>query len=516
MSTPIVVNGRYELEPLPVAKGGMGEVWFGHDTRLDRRVAVKFVRFPEGKPDEELIRRFVRESRIASRLEHPGVPAIYDAGVHEDRPFLVMQRINGLSVADLVAEQGHLSVGWSAAIAAQACAVLSAAHAASLVHRDLKPSNLMLEPDGGVKILDFGLATAVDLADFSKITNTGQVLGTPSYMAPEQILAGLSGPASDLYALGCTLHEMLCGRQVFAGATTYTIMNKQVDEHPPTVRSRRPDVPAALDELVLALLEKNPEDRPGGADEVYDRLLPFAVDLEPMPGALRPPAAPSPVRRYAAVLSRVFAGERATAKPAPVPPPTSRPSAQVDVDAEQVRDQAEHLIQQRRFNQAADVLAGAVAHADACSAPPGGDPVGLRRQYADALFDSGDYQRAAPAYHNLVGILATVYGPDADEVLACRLREATCHALSGRTAQALTQLDQLLADEERLFGGHAARVLDLRRQIGLLQLGAGQRAAAEQTLTSLLADLRQAHDPDHHTITATTELLAGLRRTAST
>lgn len=506
MPARIVVNNRYELEPLPVAKGGMGEVWFGHDTRLDRKVAVKFVRFPDGKPDEELTRRFVRESRIASRLEHPGVPAVYDAGVHEGRPYLVMQRIDGISVSDLIAEQGRLPVGWAAAIAAQTCSVLSVAHAASLIHRDLKPGNLMLEPDGCVKVLDFGLAVGMDLIDFSKITNTGQVIGTPSYMAPEQILAGLSGPASDLYALGCTLHEMLCGEPVFAGSTSYTVMNKQVGEAAPAVRSVRADVPPELDELVLALLEKKPEDRPANANAVFERLAPLAVGLQPIPGVLNPPGSPSPVRMYAAVVGRVFADAPHSVAPQPAQAPP-RDAA----DAATARDEADRLIEQERYTQAADVLADAVGQADRAD----DDAVNLRRQYADALFESGDYHRAGPAYRDLVRALTDRFGPHADEVLACRLREATCQALLGQTTLALKQLQVLLTDERALFGEHDERVLDLRRQIGLLQLGAGQRRAAEQTLTSLLADLRRVHSPDHPSVTGTADLLAGLRRTAS-
>ncbi|SNT28362.1 Serine/threonine protein kinase [Asanoa hainanensis] len=369
MSARTVVSGRYELDALPVAKGGMGEVWFGHDTRLDRPVAVKFVRFPQGEPDAQLIRRFVRESRIAARLEHPGVPAVYDAGVHDGRPFLVMQRIHGISVADLIAELGRLPVGWATAIAAQACAVLAVAHAASLVHRDLKPSNLMLEPDGGVKVLDFGLAMAIDLADFSTITNSGQVLGTPAYMAPEQILGGLSGPASDLYALGCTLHEMLCGEPVFAGSTTYALMDKQVDEEPVAVRTLRPDVPAALGELVLRLLEKKPEDRPASAAEVHERLLPYAVELVPLPGILQPPSAASPVRMYAKVLGRVFGTAAPPAAPPAVPVPRTAPPVSGDLA------EARRLIAQSRYSQAADVLGAMVGHA--------GPDTALRQEYAD-------------------------------------------------------------------------------------------------------------------------------------
>ncbi|WP_229070995.1 serine/threonine-protein kinase [Actinoplanes sp. DH11] len=298
-------DGRYELQPLPLARGGMGDVWLGRDIRLDREIAVKFLRFPNGVPDDGLVRRFDRESRITARLEHPGVPAVYDVGVHDGRPFLVMQRIHGISVADLIAEQGPLPIGWASAVAAQVCAVLMAAHGAALVHRDLKPSNLMLEPDGSVKVLDFGLAVAPTLADFSTITNTHQSLGTPAYMAPEQVEAGTSEAATDLYALGCTLHEMLSGERVFSAPTSFSVMMKQVRETPPPLRSLRPEVPVELEQLILDLLRKRPRDRPRSADVVYQRLLPFVAGLVPLPGALHPAGTSSPARSYAGVLAKI-------------------------------------------------------------------------------------------------------------------------------------------------------------------------------------------------------------------
>ena len=180
MSGRTLLNGRYELDPLPVPGGAMGQVWFGRDTTLDREIAVKFIRFADDRRDDELVRRFRRESGITARLEHPGVPAVYDCGEENGRPFLIMQRMRGINLADLLAEQGGpLPIGWAAAIAAQICSVLCAAHEAKLVPRDLKPANLMLEPNGAVKVLDFGLAVAPTLSDFSKITQTGSP-GTPA------------------------------------------------------------------------------------------------------------------------------------------------------------------------------------------------------------------------------------------------------------------------------------------------------------------------------------------------
>jgi non-specific serine/threonine protein kinase len=205
-----------------------------------------------------------------------------------------MQFIDGVTVADVVGEQGSLPVPWAAAIAAQACAVLSAAASLGICHRDLKPTNLMLCPDGSVKVLDFGLAMLRE-ADVLQFTRTGQILGTPAYMAPEQITGGVAEPRSDLYALGCVLHEMLTGRQLFTGPTAYVVFDKQVKERPPSVSG----VPTELDELIGRLLEKELQKRPADANELYDRLQPFVAGLPMLPGFLTPPSIPSPGRMYA-------------------------------------------------------------------------------------------------------------------------------------------------------------------------------------------------------------------------
>ena len=499
MSKRTLINGRYELEPLPLARGGMGEVWAAHDTQLDRPVVVKLIRSSEGVPEsDDYVRRFLRESRITARLQHPGVPAVHDVGVHEGRHFLVMQRIHGMSLSDLIAESGQLELGWTASIAAQICAVLSVAHGASLVHRDLKPSNVMVEPDGGVKVLDFGLAVAPTLPDFSKITQTGQPVGTPAYMAPEQIVAGVSGPTTDLYALGCTIHEMLTGRHVFDGSTPFTIMSQQVSEKPPPLRDFRSDVPVVFEELVLDLLAKRPEDRPPTADLVYERLMPFAIGLGPMPGILDPPSKPSPVRMYASVLSRVFVG---VAGPGPTePPPTHSPAAgPTTVSRQQLadaREEAAALVRQSRFSQAAEALASVLEAAGSVFDPADRDVVSLRLDLANARFEGGDYRAAAPEYRALARDLEAQKA-DPALVLQCRLKEATCHALAGDVAHALEQLQGLEADQSRVFGPNDPRTIELRRQIALLQLGAGDREAAVLTLSRLHRDLVRLHGKDH-------------------
>lgn len=295
----MLIADRYELDELPLGKGGMGAVHGGHDRHLGRRVAVKFLHLPGG-PDDELERRFVREARILARLEHPGAPVLYDFGTFESRLYQVMQFIDGVTVADLVAEHGPVPVPWACAIAAQACAVLSAAHSLAICHRDLKPTNLMLCPDGSVKVLDFGLAMLRE-ADVAQFTRAGQILGTPAYMAPEQIQRGVAGPRSDLYALGCVLYELLTGAQLFTGPTAFAVFEKQVRGEPPAV----PGLPPALADVLRDVLRKEPADRPGDADRLFDRLQPFATELPPLPGFLHSAGAPSPTRMYARLLGRV-------------------------------------------------------------------------------------------------------------------------------------------------------------------------------------------------------------------
>lgn len=486
-----VLNGRYELDELPIGKGGMGEVWLGRDVKLDREVAVKLIRFPGDGSDQEFVRRFVRESRITARLEHPGVPAVYDVGTHDGRPFMVMQRIRGISVADLVAEQGPLPIGWAAAIAAQTCSVLAAAHDAALVHRDLKPGNLMLCPDGTVRVLDFGLAVALASAD-SQITRTGQTLGTPAYMAPELVLAGTTGPRTDLYALGCTLFEMITGRSPFRGATAYAVMSKHVDELPASIRALRSDVPQTLASLVEELLAKNPDQRPAAAAEVYERLLPFATGLEILPGVLTPPPVHSPVRMYAAVVARVL-GLASTAAPPSV--------SDVDLDRDDIaraRAEAQSLVRRSRFSQAAEILSAVAGPATRVLGAADPAVLSLRFELANAWFDGGEYSRAGSVYRDLAADVAAHLGPDDDLGLRARRQQATCAALTGDIATALRSLRALVDDTGRLHGAGDERVLELRKQIALLELGAGHLEPAKAALTSLLADvegLRGPRDP---------------------
>jgi serine/threonine protein kinase len=271
-----VVGGRYELVR-PLGRGGMGEVWLGRDTRLDRDVAVKLLRpgsLPAGSDVEALISRFAREARLTARLENPGVPAVYDTGSDNDDLYLVMQVIGGADLAEFEAENEPVPLGWVVAIGAQISSILGAAHSAGLVHRDLKPRNVMITHAGEIKVLDFGIAVLRD-ADLTRITRTSEAVGTPAYMAPEQAMHGVSSPSSDLYSLGCVLYELITGRHVFEASTALAIMHRHYSEVPMPVGNIRPETDPRLADLVTRLLAKDPRARPADAREVYDILVPM-------------------------------------------------------------------------------------------------------------------------------------------------------------------------------------------------------------------------------------------------
>lgn len=507
------IAGRYELDPVHIGKGGMGEVWGATDTRLRRRVAVKFVRFGD---DPELIKRFVRESQLTARMRHPGVPVLYDAdrvggGPFDGRLYLVMELIDGINVEDLVAEHDPLPVGWAAAIAAQVCAVLSYAHGKSFVHRDLKPSNLMVDKDGAVKVLDFGLAVALDADERSRLTSTDQLLGTLAYMAPEQF-RGQYSPSSDLYALGCVLYQMLSGKGPFQGPDHVSLMHAHIYEEAVPLRRLRGDVPPDLENLVRRLLAKAPEARPASADEVFDALHPHTAGLQELPGAVR--AGRSALRMYADVAGRTLTAYTAPAPHRPPPAAAKPPPADSFSlgDIARARRDAERLMRESRLDEAARALSRTSARAESVLGGDHSEIVALRTELADVLFKAGDYSAAASAFHALAEDAARRDGTGSETALGLRFQEASSRALDGDMDRALAQLKDLIGDETRLFGKDDDRVLDHRRQLGLLLHGAGRTPTAVHVLEDLAADVERLRGGDDPMLRTVRDALARIHR----
>ncbi len=252
-----LLDQRYEIGP-PLGAGGMSEVFEGYDRNLDRRVAVKFLKADVADPKAR--ERFEHEARSAASFTHPNAVTVYDVGEAGTRPYIVMELVEGKNLADVLARAGPLPPREAVHIADQVLAALGAAHARGLVHRDVKPGNILVTPKGWVKLADFGIAKAVSDAT-GGLTMTGQVMGTPKYLAPEQAAGRATTPRSDLYSTGVVLYEMVAGAPPFEGDTPVAIALAHQQAPVPPLAERRPGLPAALVATVDRALEKDPARR---------------------------------------------------------------------------------------------------------------------------------------------------------------------------------------------------------------------------------------------------------------
>jgi eukaryotic-like serine/threonine-protein kinase len=284
-----VLAGRYRLDEV-IGRGGMSTVYRATDLSLDRVVAVKVAMDPLLERDPVYASRFKREARAAAGISNPGVATVYDAGADGPTRYIVMEYVEGRDLAAILRDGGPLAPSRAAGIAEQVADTLAAAHAAGIVHRDIKPGNIMVTPEGRIKVLDFGIARTTDGVN---LTQTASVLGTAPYMSPEQAMGQPADARSDIYSLGCVLYEMLTGKPPFMGDLPAAVLHQHVRVAPKSPRALNPDVPPALDALVLQMLAKSPEDRPQTAAEVRDRLAALAAATEattPLPPAPPPPA----------------------------------------------------------------------------------------------------------------------------------------------------------------------------------------------------------------------------------
>ena len=288
-----LLGGRYRIERL-LGGGGMATVWRGRDLRLDRPVAIKELS-GEGLRQPLALERFDREARAVGRLSHPNVVSVYDVGTQDGRPYLVMELVEGPTVATLLAD-GPLPVADVLAMGSQVCDGLAAAHAAGIIHRDIKPANLIVTSGGVVKICDFGVARLLDPSANANLTGPATAWGSPNYMAPEQINAGPIDRRTDLYALGCTVYAMLTGAPPFTAGETFGVLHQHMTKPPESLRLRRTEVPSQVEALVSDLLAKTPDERPSDARVVRARIVAAQADLA-LAGAravlLRSAAAPA-------------------------------------------------------------------------------------------------------------------------------------------------------------------------------------------------------------------------------
>jgi tRNA A-37 threonylcarbamoyl transferase component Bud32 len=272
-----LIAGRYELEEL-VGTGGMSSVYRAHDRLLERTVAIKMLHEHHSR-DEDYVERFRREARSAAKLSHPNIVTVIDRGQADGRQFIVFEYVHGQNLKQLIEKQGRLPVRTTLELGIEIGSALAFAHDAGLVHRDVKPQNVLLG-NGDVKVTDFGIARSVDVK--SGLTETGAVLGTSDYIAPEQASGGEVDALSDVYSLGAVLYELLAGRPPYGGESFVAVAMRHVNDPVPSVDDVRPEVPPRLDAAIRRAMAKDPADR-------FGSMAGFVAELEACLGGLGRP-----------------------------------------------------------------------------------------------------------------------------------------------------------------------------------------------------------------------------------
>ena len=297
-----LIAGRYELKDL-VGSGGMSSVYRAFDTLLERNVALKILH-EHFTADEDHVERFRREARAVAQLSHPNIVTVIDRGEQDGKQFIVFELVEGENLKELVERGGPLPVRRALELGLEIARALAFAHGQGLVHRDVKPQNVLLDTDGRAKVTDFGIARTLDAVSQ---TETGTVLGTSHYIAPEQARGERVDDLTDVYSLGVVLWELLCGEVPYAGDSFLAVAMKHVNDPVPSVLERRPDTPLRLATLVENCMAKQPAGRPPSMDVVVAELEACLAELEAKDGdestmiIRRPVAKPARARRKRAV-----------------------------------------------------------------------------------------------------------------------------------------------------------------------------------------------------------------------
>jgi serine/threonine protein kinase len=497
MSDEWLLAGRYRVDA-PIGSGGMGEVWRGYDQQIDRRVAIKLMHrpTPQHRVDSSEAaalsaaaatsrERFLREVRTTALLDHPGIPAVYDFGVEEstERVYLVMQLLYGETLAEIVGGVVARPISWSAAVAAQVAATLVDVHRVDVVHRDIKPSNIIITDRGLVKLLDFGVAVLRGASALPRLTQVGQTVGSPPYMSREQAMGNPVGPPTDVYGLGCVLHEMLTGRTPFLKSPTRSFQDHHINTPPQSMRQLRGDIPEELDRLVLAMLAKQPTKRPE-AEAVYEALLPLissvapadlANDRDPRQPFVRP-LAPAPRR------TRVGSGPSGTSGPAIVP---------VSPGAEWLSDTRVHardLVRNGQIQQAIDLLENALARSTNDRAAV----LDVRVELATTLYTADEFSRAASLLDETISALAERDGENDKTVTYLRYIAGVTRAEIGDVDEAIQYFNGYL----KLADVDDPPYRDAKYQRALMLHASGRAAEGLAELIAVRKLLEDQYGPD--------------------
>ena len=276
-----LIDNRYLLQR-QIASGGMATIYAGLDTRLDRPVAVKIMHAHLAN-DEAFVSRFIKEAKATAALSHPNIVSIQDQGWNEGGPpavFLVMELVEGSTLRDYLNEKGSLTVEQTFQLITPVLSALSAAHRIGIIHRDIKPENILISKDGRIKVADFGLARNITMGQ-TMTAESSVVLGSVSYLSPEQVQRGVADARSDIYAVGIVLFEMLTGSKPYSGETPIQIAYRHVNDRIPNIQTIKSEIPASIAELVYEATAPNPDQRPKNAEELLNKLREVQAQIDP-------------------------------------------------------------------------------------------------------------------------------------------------------------------------------------------------------------------------------------------
>lgn len=308
-----LIDNRYLLKR-QIASGGMATIYAGIDTRLDRPVAVK-VMHAHLANDEAFVSRFIKEAKATAALSHPNIVSIQDQGWNEGGPpavFLVMELVEGSTLRDFLNENGPLSVEQTIQFITPVLSALAAAHLIGIIHRDVKPENILISKDGRIKVADFGLARNMTIAQ-TMTAESSVVLGSVSYLSPEQVQRGIADARSDVYAIGIVLFEMLLGKKPYDGETPIQIAYRHVNDRIPNVKEFKSDIPEVIADLIFQATAPNPDQRPKDAEQLLSKVRDIQAKLDPKRRQMSleldlPPLLPKISKRSKVSIGSAFGG----------------------------------------------------------------------------------------------------------------------------------------------------------------------------------------------------------------
>ncbi|WP_433243512.1 serine/threonine protein kinase [Streptosporangium sp. CA-135522] len=490
------LDGRYRLVRL-LGQGGMAEVWEAFDMGGDREVAVKVVRpardlvgqwfdtehMNQGRM--ELHGRFRREGVVLAGLSHPGIPELYGRGTHGDRPYIAMRLVRGKSLHRFLETQWPFARSVVVAIACQIADALACAHAARLIHRDLKPYNVVIDRDGTVVLIDFGIALPLS-PGVTRYTAQGATLGSKGYMAPEQIREEPLTLRTDLYAYGCVIFELFTGRRPFGTERGLSIVRQHLESAPPSVQEFAPWVPDDIAELILRLLAKEPGDRPPDVQTVLKILRPYL----PVPGdpAPDPRVDPDPTRGFREPDGSPAGGADAARHPVAALRAARSRRAGTWISRRSVEEVLAEVGKELAEGQAGPATERLAELLPAARRQFGADPLVRRARTAcaDSLRIAGDCVRAGDLYRQQVDDI----GGSADPVvraerLTALLGVAECRIPSGELDAALEGLRDVVGAAGALPVGLAERIVVRCEDLGVELSELGRDTEVNEILTPL-------------------------------